>query len=108
MKISVMICILLLAVVARAEKPNIVLIFIDDMGYEDIGPFGQEFIKTPNLDRMAAEGRKFTDFYSSFSVCSPSRASLMTGSYPTRLSIPRVFFPDDIYGMSPKEITIAE
>ena len=53
-KISAIMCILLLGVVAWAEKPNIVLIFIDDMGYEDIGPFGQEFIKTPSLDRMAA------------------------------------------------------
>lgn len=96
------------AVSAQAKKPNVVLIFVDDLGYGDIGPFGQEFIKTPNLDRMAAQGRKFTDFYSSFSVCSPSRASLMTGSYPIRISIPRVFFPDDIYGMNPKEITLAE
>ncbi|OXU16030.1 sulfatase family protein [Sedimentisphaera salicampi] len=90
------------------KKPNFVIIFIDDMGYGDIGPFGQKVIKTPNLDRMASEGMKFTSFYSSFPLCSPSRVSLLTGCYPIRVSIPRVFFPDDIYGMNPKEITIAD
>jgi arylsulfatase A len=90
------------------EKPNFVIIFIDDMGYADIGPFGQKEIKTPNLDQMASEGMKFTSFYASFPLCSPSRVSLLTGCYPTRVSIPRVFFPDDIYGLNPKEITIAE
>ena len=93
---------------SNPEKPNFVIIFIDDMGYGDIGSFGQKVIKTPNLDRMATEGMKFTSFYASFPLCSPSRVSLLTGCYPTRVSIPRVFFPDDIYGLNLKEITIAE
>ena len=91
-----------------ARKPNFVIILIDDMGYGDIGPFGQKAIKTPNLDRMAVEGRRFTDFYVAYPLCSPSRAALLTGCYPIRVSIPRVFFPDDIYGLNPKEITIAK
>lgn len=93
---------------AAARKPNFVIIFIDDMGYGDIEPFGQKVIKTPNLNRMAAEGRKFTDFYSANPVCSPSRAALMTGCYPTRVTVPRVLFPDDKCGLNPKETTIAE
>ncbi|MEC7863158.1 MAG: sulfatase-like hydrolase/transferase, partial [Verrucomicrobiota bacterium] len=74
----------------KAELPNFIIIFTDDQGYEDIGCFGSPKIKTPHLDKMAAEGRKFTSFYSANSVCSPSRAALMTGSYPTRVSVPGV------------------
>lgn len=65
--------------------PNIVLIFVDDLGYGDIAPFGDPNIRTPNLDRLAKEGTKFTDFYVSQAVCTASRASLMTGCYANRL-----------------------
>jgi arylsulfatase A len=89
-------------------KPNIIIIFADDQGYEDIGCFGSPLIKTPNMDRMAVEGTRFTDFYSANSVCSPSRAALLTGSYPTRVSVPGVLFPRHSTGLSTKEITIAD
>lgn len=75
----------------RSTPPNIVLIFIDDLGYGDIGPFGATKQKTPHLDLMAAEGRKFTSFYAA-PVCSMSRACLLTGCYNTRVSIPGVLF----------------
>ena len=92
----------------KAELPNFIIIFTDDQGYEDIGCFGSPKIKTPHLDKMAAEGRKFTSFYSANSVCSPSRAALMTGSYPTRVSVPGVLFPRHEIGLNPDEVTIAE
>src|ERR687892_251333 len=69
------------------QAPNIVIIFIDDMGYADIGPFGAKDYPTPHLDRMAREGRKFADFHVATAVCSASRAALMTGCYPERVSI---------------------
>ncbi|MCP3690986.1 MAG: sulfatase-like hydrolase/transferase, partial [Planctomycetaceae bacterium] len=62
-----------------ASPPNIILVFMDDLGYADIGPFGATKQKTPHLDRMAVEGMRLTDFYSTCSVCTPSRSSLMTG-----------------------------
>ncbi len=89
-------------------KPNFVIIFTDDQGYQDVGCFGSPLIKTPNLDRMCAEGRKFTDFYAAGPVCSPSRAALMTGCYPLRVGIPQVLFPKDVIGMNPAEVTIAD
>jgi arylsulfatase A len=94
---------------ARAdEKPNFIVINIDDLGYADIGPFGSTINRTPHLDRMAKEGRKLTSFYAA-PVCSPSRASLMTGCYPKRaLAIPHVLFPEGGHGLSPKEVTVAE
>jgi arylsulfatase A len=91
-----------------AKPPNFVIIFTDDQGYQDIGCFGSPLIKTPNLDAMAAEGRRFTSFYSANSVCSPSRAALMTGCYPTRVGIPGVLFPRHEVGLNPDEITVAE
>lgn len=93
---------------ASEARPNFVIINIDDMGYGDIAPYGSKLNKTPELDRMAAEGRKLTCFYAA-PVCSPSRASLMTGCYPKRvLSIPSVLFPASALGLSPKEHTVAE
>jgi arylsulfatase A len=92
---------------AIERQPNIVLIFTDDQGYEDLGSFGSPLIKTPHLDRMAAEGRKFTSFYSANSVCSPSRAALLTGCYPTRVNVPGVLFPRHDTGLNTNEITIA-
>jgi len=93
---------------APKDKPNFVVIFTDDQGYQDIGVFGAPLIKTPNLDKMAAEGRKFTDFYVAASVCSPSRAALLTGCYPPRVGVTRVLFPRDNTGLNPKEVTIAD
>jgi arylsulfatase A-like enzyme len=92
---------------AESRPPNIVLIFIDDMGYADIGPFGNTKVKTPHLDKFAAEGMKFTNFYAT-PVCSMSRASMMTGCYNTRVSIPGVLFPNSKIGLNPDEVTIAE
>lgn len=92
---------------ADDAKPNVVLIFIDDMGYGDIGPFGNTKVRTPNLDRMAAEGRKFTHFYAT-PVCSMSRACLMTGCYNVRVSVPGVLFPGSKNGLHPDEVTVAE
>ena len=90
------------------SKPNFIVINIDDMGYADIGPYGSKLNRTPNLDRMAKEGRRLTSFYAA-PVCSPSRAALMTGCYPKRsLPIPHVLFPANDIGLSPKEITVAE
>jgi arylsulfatase A len=94
------------------KKPNFVLIFIDDMGYGDIEPFGSVLNKTPHLNRMAAEGMKLTSFYSAAPVCTPSRAALMTGCYPKRVGLATgswgvVLFPKDAHGLNPKEKTIA-
>ena len=89
------------------ETPNLVLIFIDDMGYGDIGPFGSKLNRTPNLDRMAKEGRKLTSFYAA-PVCSASRAQLMTGCYAPRVGVPGVFFPAGRNGLNPEEHTIAD
>ena len=90
------------------DKPNVVIIFCDDVGYADIGVFGAKGYETPNLDRMAAEGVKFTDFYAAASSCTPSRAALMTGCYPQRVSLPNVIGPNAKIGISDQEQTIAE
>ncbi len=102
-------CLLLCAqtFAAAAEKPNIVIIFIDDMGYGDIGPFGATKQKTPNLDRMAAEGMKLTSFYAA-PVCSVSRAQLLTGCYGVRIDVAGVYGPGSKNGLNPAEFTIAE
>ena len=93
----------------QAERPpNVIVIFTDDQGYADVGVYGAEGFETPNLDRMAAEGIRFTSFYVSTPVCSPSRAALLTGSYPVRIGIPKVLFPQDNVGLAPEEVTIAE
>jgi arylsulfatase A-like enzyme len=88
-------------------KPNIVIVFIDDLGYGDIGPFGATKQKTPNLDRMASEGMKLTSFYAA-PVCSVSRAQLLTGCYGARISVPGVYAPGNKNGLNPAEYTIAE
>lgn len=93
---------------AEPAPPNIVFIFADDLGYGDISSFGSETIHTPNIDTLASEGIKFTDFYAASSVCSPSRAALLTGRYPARMGIKHVFYADSHDGMPESEITIAE
>jgi arylsulfatase A len=90
-------------------QPNIVLIFTDDQGYGDLGCFGSETIRTPNLDRLAQEGRKFTSFMSASPVCTPSRSALLTGCYPKRIGLAQgVLFPNSTHGLNPAEHTIAE
>src|SRR5688500_13149713 len=94
-----------------ASKPNLVIIFADDLGYGDLGCYVSPVIRTPSLDRMAAEGLRFTDFYSAAEVCTPSRAALLTGRYPIRSGMcghRRVLFPNSKGGLPDKEITIAE
>lgn len=97
---------------AAGNLPNIVIIFADDLGYGDLGCYGHPTIRTPNLDRMAAEGMRFTDFYVAACVCTPSRAALLTGRLPIRNGMAgsekrRVIFSKDTRGLPPKEITIA-
>jgi len=88
-------------------RPNVVIIYCDDLGYGDLGCYGSR-IRTPNLDRMAAEGIRFTHFYSGNPVCSPSRSALMTGRYCVRAGVPRVLFPQDHGGLPETETTIAQ
>ncbi len=89
------------------EKPNIIFILADDLGYGDVGCYGAKGFKTPNLDRMASEGTRFTSFYTGCSVCSGSRAALMTGRHYQRVGVPAVMFPGNKNGLNPNEITIA-
>jgi arylsulfatase A-like enzyme len=91
------------------EKPNIVFILADDLGYADLSCYGAKEIKTPNLDKMASEGVRFTDFYAPACVCTPSRASLMTGCYPKRVGLHVAVLPPNTHsGLNSDEITIAE
>ena len=90
----------------KQEKPNFIIIFVDDQGYQDLGCYGASDIKTPRIDRMAKEGMLFTDFYSQ-TVCGPSRAALMTGSYPLRVATERNRIDVHPY-LHTNEITIAE
>ncbi|MEW4486497.1 sulfatase [Thalassoglobus sp. JC818] len=89
------------------RKPNFIVILADDLGYGDISCYGADDIATPNIDRMAVEGAKFNSFYVS-PVCSPTRASLMTGSHSTRIGIGGVLFPRNNHGLNPEEITLPE
>ena len=97
---------------AHAATPNVVIIFCDDLGYGDLACFGHPTIATPNLDRMAAEGQKWTNFYVAAPVCTPSRAAIQTGRLPIRTGMcsdtRRVLFPDSAGGLQPEEITIAD
>ena len=93
---------------SNKKPPNIIIIFADDQGYQDLGCFGSPNVKTPNIDRLATEGMRFTSFYSAYCVCSASRASLMTGCYQPRLSMPGVLGPNSKVGLHPDEVTIAD
>jgi arylsulfatase A-like enzyme len=105
---------LVLTAPARAAEtlPNFVVLFADDLGYGDLGCYGHPTIRTPNLDRMAAEGMRFTQFYCAAPVCTPSRAALMTGRLPIRSGMcsnaRAVLFPDSAGGLPAEEITLAE
>jgi arylsulfatase A len=96
-------------------KPNVIVILTDDLGYDDVGCYwtpdkrpGFEKIQTPNIDRLAAEGARFTDYYAPSSDCTPSRAALMTGCYPVRVGLPGILFPASPTGLNPNEVTLAE
>ncbi|MDT0539087.1 sulfatase [Croceitalea sp. P059] len=88
--------------------PNIVLIFTDDQGYQDVGVFGSPNIRTPHLNKMASEGLKLTNFYAAQAVCSASRAAILTGCYPNRISIHGALMPNAKIGLAHQEVTIAE
>lgn len=96
-----------LLTVAADRPPNVVIVFADDMGYGDLGCFGNKVIRTPNIDRMAADGIRFTDFYVAQAVCSASRTALLTGCYPNRLGILGALGPASRNGIHDRETTIA-
>lgn len=91
-----------------SKKPNVIIIFNDDLGYQDLGCYGSPNIKTPHIDQLAKEGMKFTDFYSASPVCSASRAALLTGCYPQRVGVPGVISAGANQGLAPKYNTLAE
>ena len=107
-------CLILVALAAASAPaaaqrlPNIVIVFIDDMGYADIGPFGATRYPTPNLDSMAKEGTRLTSFYAAQPVCSASRAALLTGTYPNRIGMHGALGPNSTVGIADAEVTIAE
>ena len=93
---------------SSAETPNVVIIFTDDQGYADVGCFGAKGFDTPHLDRMAAEGRKFTSFYVSQAVCGASRASLLTGCYANRIGMLGAPSHRSTHGINENEVLISE
>src|SRR5699024_4293470 len=106
------------------KKPNIVFILVDDLGWTDLGAYGSSFYETPNIDRLASQGMKFTDAYASSTVCSPSRSSIMTGQYPTHTGITdwivgrqntrgpqptqKLLPPEFDFNLDPSQVTISE
>jgi arylsulfatase A len=93
---------------ADDTRPNVILILADDLGYADVGVFGAQGFQTPNLDRLARDGIRFTDFHVAQGVCSASRAALMTGCYPNRVGITGALEPWDKFGLSDKELTLPQ
>ena len=96
------------AIGQAAQKPNFIVVFTDDQGYQDLGCFGSPKIKTPEIDQMAREGARFSSFYSANAICSASRAALLTGRYPSRNGVFHVYYPGAKKGLRTEEITIAE
>jgi len=96
------------ATAEKPQNPNIVLIFMDDLGYGDLSCYGASQYKTPNLDRMATQGVRFTNFVSAQAVCSASRAGILTGCYPNRVGISGALMPDAKIGLNPSEEIISE
>src|SRR5512144_2544155 len=96
------------AIAQTTAKPNIVLILADDLGYADVGIYGAQGFTTPNIDRLAREGIRFTDFHVAQAVCSASRAGLLTGCYPNRVGITGALEPWDKFGLSDKELTLPQ
>lgn len=95
--------------VAQISTPNVIIIYTDDLGYGDLSSFGNPTLHTPELNKMASEGMKLSQFYVAAPVCTPSRASLLTGAYPKRIGLEKgVLFPDSTIGLNPDEITIPE
>ena len=92
----------------QSKLPNVVLIFTDDQGYQDVGVFGSPNIDTPNLDQMAKEGVQLTSYYSAQAVCSASRAGILTGCYPNRIGIHNALDPGNTHGINSSETTMAE
>lgn len=107
-------CLLLVPSIAYAveQRPNIIFMLTDDLGYSDVGCYGAERVKTPHIDQLAAEGIRFTDFHTAASICSPSRAAFLTGAYPQRAGLYLGINPKRtahwFLGLHPDEITIAE
>ncbi|MDA7673510.1 sulfatase-like hydrolase/transferase, partial [Verrucomicrobiales bacterium] len=105
---------LILSSALFANQPNFIIIFCDDLGYGDLGCYGSEKNRTPRIDQLAGEGMRFTDFYASSPVCTPSRSSLMTGCYARRVGLHEaetghwVLIPRNKRGMNPNEVTVAE
>ena len=98
----------LTAALHASTRPNIVFILADDLGYGDLACYGAGDIHTPNIDRLAQEGMRFTDYYAAASTCSPSRAALMTGRYPPRTGVNAVLRYDTVEGLPLEEVTLAE
>lgn len=91
----------------NSDKPNVIIIYIDDMGYGDLEPYGMTGIRTPNFNKLAAQGARFTNFESAQPICTASRTALLTGCYPNRIGMSGVLLPWDKYALNPKETTIA-
>ena len=91
-----------------SDTPNVILIITDDQGWVDLGSYGSDILSTPHLDALAANGLRFTDFYTAAASCSPSRAAFLTGMYPQRIGIPGVLMPQSRRGLHPGERTLAE
>lgn len=107
-RLFIFLFLLITSLVNARDQPNIVIIFTDDQGYADVGCFGAEGFETPNLDKMASEGIKFTDFYVAQAVCGASRAALLTGCYPNRIGMLGAPGPKSRHGINPDEILIPE
>ncbi|MEZ0266751.1 MAG: sulfatase-like hydrolase/transferase, partial [Phycisphaerae bacterium] len=109
LRAALLILALLPSLAFAQRKPNVVLIFCDDLGYGDLACFGSKTIATPNLDKLATQGMRLTDFHTDSPVCTPSRAALLTGSHAARIGLEKhVLFPRSRIGLSPSEVTIAK